>query len=73
LAVLRVDCDLYDSVTQSLQFLYDKVVVGGYVIIDDYGAIVPAKNATEDFRKKLGITEELKTIDWTGVYWQKLK
>jgi len=72
-AVLRVDCDLYDSVTQSLQFLYDKVAVGGYVIIDDYGAIVPAKNATEDFRKKLGITEELKTIDWTGVYWQKLK
>jgi O-methyltransferase len=71
LAILRVDCDLYDSVTQSLEYLYDKVSVGGYVIIDDYGALPPAKNAVDDYRKAHGINTELIRIDWTGVYWQK--
>ena len=71
LAVLRVDCDLYDSITQSLQYLYDKVSAGGYVIIDDYGALSPAKKAVDDFRKARGITDELKPIDWSGYFWQK--
>jgi O-methyltransferase len=71
LSVLRVDCDLYESVMQSLEYLYPKVSVGGYVIIDDYGALPPAKRAVEDYRKSNGITEEIVRIDWTGVYWIK--
>lgn len=73
LAVLRVDCDLYDSITQSLDYLYDKVSVGGYVIIDDYGALPPAKKAVDDYRNSHGILEELKSIDWSGYFWQKQK
>jgi O-methyltransferase len=71
LSVLRVDCDLYESVMQSLEYLYPKVSVGGYVIIDDYGALPPAKRAVEDYRKANGIPEEIVRIDWTGVYWIK--
>ena len=71
LAVLRVDCDLYDSITQSLEYLYDKVSPGGYVVIDDYGALSPAKKAVDDFRSARGITEELRPIDWSGYFWQK--
>ena len=71
LSVLRVDCDLYESVMQSLEYLYPKVSVGGYVIIDDYGALPPAKRAVEDYRRSNGITEEIVRIDWTGVYWIK--
>jgi O-methyltransferase len=71
LSVLRIDCDLYDSVMQSLEYLYSKVSVGGYVIIDDYGALPPAKRAVEDYRRSNGITEEIVRIDWTGVYWIK--
>jgi hypothetical protein len=71
LAVLRLDCDMYDSVTQSLEYLYDKVAIGGFVIIDDYGALPPARSAVDDYRKAHGIEDKVLKIDWTGVYWQK--
>jgi hypothetical protein len=73
LAVLRVDGDLYESTTEALEYMYEKVSPGGWVIDDDYGAVPNAKKAVEDFRAKHGITAELKHIDWTGVYWQKPK
>jgi len=71
LAILRVDGDLYESTMEALTIMYDKVSPGGWIIDDDYGAVPNAKAAVEDFRKKRGITAELKHIDWTGVYWQK--
>jgi len=71
LAILRVDGDLYESTTEALHYLYPKVSRGGYIIDDDYGALTIAKKAVDDFRKSQGITDELKPIDWTGVYWQK--
>jgi O-methyltransferase len=71
LAVLRVDGDLYESTMDALGSLYTKVSVGGYVIVDDFGAVPGCKKAVEEFRAAHHITAELKTIDWTGVYWQK--
>jgi O-methyltransferase len=71
LAVLRVDGDMYESTMDALTILYDKVSVGGYVIVDDAGALESCRKAVEDFRSERHITAELKTIDWTGVYWQK--
>ena len=59
------------GLTEALQYLYSKLSVGGYCIIDDYGAVVGCKRAVQDFRKAQNITDELKQIDWTGVYWQK--
>lgn len=38
LALLRVDVDLYESTRAVYESLYSKVVSGGYVIDDDYGA-----------------------------------
>jgi O-methyltransferase len=38
LAILRLDGDLYESTAIALEHLYPKVVCGGYVIVDDYGA-----------------------------------
>jgi O-methyltransferase len=71
LAVLRADGDLYVSTVDILENLYDQVVPGGYVIIDDYGALEPCRQATEDFRAKRGITDTIHWVDWTGVYWRK--
>src|SRR5262249_28776794 len=39
LAILRVDGDLYESTWEALAALYPKLSVGGYTIVDDYGAI----------------------------------
>ena len=72
LAILRVDADMYGSTMEVLQSLYSKLSAGGYVIVDDYGAVPGCKKSVEDFRAKNGIAEEIEKIDWTGVYWQKL-
>jgi len=71
LALLRIDADMYESTTEVLQYLYPKLSVGGYVIIDDYGALRQCRRAVEDYRRAHAITSEIKRIDWTGVYWKK--
>jgi O-methyltransferase len=70
-AVLRVDGDMYESTFEVLTSLYSKVALGGYVIIDDYGALPNCQTAVHDFRGRFNIREEIRAIDWTGVYWQK--
>lgn len=71
LAVLRLDGDLYESTMDTLVPLYPKVSVGGYVIVDDYGAVEPCRKAVDDYRSEHGITEELHEIDWSGAYWRR--
>ena len=73
LAVLRLDGDMYSSTMDALQSLYHRLSLGGYVIIDDYGAIPNCKQAVDDFRAEHKITEQLHQIDWTGVFWEKLR
>ncbi len=73
LAVLRIDGDMYESTMDALRCLYPKLSVRGYVIIDDYEAMPGCKAAVEDYRAKHCITEEMKRIDWTGVFWQRLR
>lgn len=72
LAVLRLDGDFYESTMDALRALEPRVSPGGYVIIDDYGA-VPAMcgQAVDDYRRERGIDAPLEKIDWTGVYWRK--
>jgi len=71
LAVLRLDGDMYESTMDSLNALYPKLSIGGYLIVDDYGAIPGCKKAINDFREKYKIPDEIIPIDWTGVFWQK--
>ena len=71
LAVLRLDGDLYESTMDALDALYPKVSIGGYVIVDDYGAWEPCRKAVDDYRRAHGITDEIVKVDWTGVYWRR--
>lgn len=73
LAVLRVDADMYSSTLDVLKNLYHLVSIGGYVIIDDYGAISACEQAVKDFRAEQKITEELKPIKGTGAFWQRCR
>jgi O-methyltransferase len=70
LAVLRLDGDMYESTMEVLQQLYPKLSTGGYVIVDDYGAVAGCRKAVDDYRAINGIQEEINWIDWTGIYWQ---
>lgn len=73
LAVARLDGDLYESTVDALEALYPKLSVGGYLIVDDYGAIGACRQAVDDYRDRHGIEEALIPIDWTGVYWQRTR
>ncbi len=72
LALLRLDGDMYESTMDGLVNLYPKLSKGGYIIIDDWGAVPACKKAVEDYRKKYSIKEEIIEIDWTGVFWKKM-
>jgi O-methyltransferase len=71
IAVLRLDGDMYESTTDALVHLYDKVSPGGYVIIDDYGCIGNCKAAVDDFRRSRRITDPIQQIDWSGIFWRR--
>jgi O-methyltransferase len=71
-AVVRLDGDMYESTMDGLVNLYPKLSVGGYLIVDDWGAVKACQQAVIDYRKAHGISEEIITIDQCGVYWKKL-
>ena len=71
LAVLRLDGDMYESTIEALHALYPKVSPGGFVIVDDYGAIPACRQATDDYRRAHGIDAPMTQVDWTGVWWRK--
>jgi len=73
IALARLDGDMYESTMDGLINLYPKLSIGGYMIIDDYGAIPACAKAVSDYRDKNGITEEIKEIDWSGRYWKREK
>jgi O-methyltransferase len=70
-AVIRLDGDLYESTILGLEHLYPTLSPGGFLIVDDYGAMQPCRQAVEDYRAAHGITEPLTQIDWTAVCWRK--
>jgi O-methyltransferase len=70
IALLRMDGDLYTSTLDVLHALYDRVVPGGYVIVDDY-ALAPCRQAIDEFRAERGITDPVERINWTIVHWRK--
>jgi hypothetical protein len=52
IAILRLDTDWYESTKFELDNFYDKVSVGGIVIIDDYGHWQGCKQAVDEFLVK---------------------
>ncbi len=70
LALLRLDADLYESTAVALDCLYHRVEPGGYLIIDDYHAWPPCKNAIDEFRHSRGVSAPIQEIDGVGVFWQ---
>ena len=73
LALARLDGDMYESTIDSLESLYPKLSVGGYLIVDDYGDIPACRQAVHDYRRANSITEAIVPIDSTGIYWQRAR
>jgi O-methyltransferase len=71
-AVVRLDADMYGSTKVSLEQLYPRLSIGGYLIVDDYRSLPTCRRAVDDYRREHGIEEPIVFIDWTGVFWRKV-
>lgn len=75
LAIMRLDGDYYESTMDGLVNLYDKLSVGGYAIIDDYGedTWTYCRRAVEDFRKARNIDDPMIRVDSRCYYWKRTR
>ena len=71
IAILRLDGDWYASTKVCLDHLYDKVVSGGFVIVDDYGYYEGCKKAVDEFIEERGLEVFLSQVDSGCVYWTR--
>ena len=70
-SIMRLDGDMYESTVHVLYHLYDRLSVGGYVIMDDWFGF-PSKTAVEDFFAAHGVPmPEMVPIDTIAAYWRK--
>lgn len=73
LALLRVDGDLYTSITTTLERLWPLLSDGGFVVFDDW-KFEQSKRAILDFRERWGIGTPILFANGTldpMAYWQK--
>jgi hypothetical protein len=59
IAILRLDCDWYDSMTLALDALFDQVSPGGLVILDDYLIWDGCARAVHDFLSRRKARERI--------------
>lgn len=74
IALLRLDGDLYASIKVCLEHLYDLVVPGGFVVIDDYGYYDGCTRAVDEFIANNELDAYLHPADHLPkchVYWIK--
>ena len=73
LAIMRLDGDFYESTLDGLTNLYDRLSVGGYVIVDDYGedAWTYCRQAVDEFRRDRFIDDPIVAVDQCCVYWRR--
>jgi O-methyltransferase len=53
IALLRLDTDWYESTKHEFEHLYERLVPGGILIVDDYGSWAGSKLATDEFMATL--------------------
>ncbi len=66
IALLRLDTDWYESTKHELETLYDNLVPGGVLIIDDYGHWSGSRMAVDEFVENRKLNLFLNRIDYTG-------
>lgn len=69
-SIVRADGDLFESTIDILMYTYEKLSIGGFMIVDDYG-LECCRQAVDQFRELNCIIEPLINIDQFGVYWRK--
>ncbi|MEK7669408.1 MAG: TylF/MycF/NovP-related O-methyltransferase [Patescibacteria group bacterium] len=71
IAILRLDGDTYSSTLEALEALYDNVVIGGVVVVDDFYDFKGCRQALYDFFQTQGIAPAIITYPFGRAYFIK--
>lgn len=63
IAILRLDVDWYGPTLECLEYLYDKVMIGGIIILDDYYVWDGCNRAVHDFLSKRKLSDRIFQYD----------
>jgi hypothetical protein len=66
IALLRLDTDWYESTRHEMEHLFPRLVVGGVLILDDYGHWEGARRAVDEYLAEHRIKLMLGRIDMGG-------
>lgn len=69
IALLRIGADVGTDVRAVLDTLYDRVIEGGFVIVE--GGAGDGAAAIEAFRSARGLTGPVSRVGWSGLAWRK--
>lgn len=72
ISLLHLDVDWYKSTKLCLEHFYEKVVPGGFVVIDDYGYWKGCRRAVNDFITGRDLKLKLIRVGYFGCYFQKV-
>jgi O-methyltransferase len=67
ISILRLDTDYYTSTKAELETLYERLVPGGVLILDDYGHWQGARKAVDDYFAKNGKKPLFCFLDYAGL------
>ena len=71
LALLHLDMDVKEPTAFALDILYDRLVPGGIVVIDDYNSVAGATEAVDEFISKKSLKLEKLTHYYVPTFFRK--
>lgn len=66
IALCRLDTDLYVSTAHEMRHLMPRLSEGAVLIVDDYGHLLGARKAVDEYLAEHRVPLLLSRIDWTG-------
>lgn len=66
IALLRLDTDWYSSTAHEMRHLYPRIVDQGFLLVDDYGQFLGARDAVDEHLADVVPAPFLHRIDFTG-------
>ncbi len=63
-SLVHLDVDVYEPSIQTIELIYDRIVTGGILMLDDYGTVLGETKAIEEFLKKRGLNPKFKKIKY---------
>ena len=63
-SLVHLDVDVYEPSIKTIELVYDRIVPGGILMLDDYGTVLGETKAIEEFLEKRNLRPEFKKVGY---------